>query len=49
MSIATRLFSMKNPHCGNQEEVTMVTIPNTKARIDNAIGTRHWVKLFDRL
>ena len=48
MSITIRLFSMKIPHCGNQVEVTMVTIPNTKARKDNAIGTIHWVILFDR-
>ena len=48
MSIMSRLFSIKNPHRMTQEVDTMVTIPNTKAMIEKAIGTRLWMRLFVR-
>jgi hypothetical protein len=39
---------MNKPHVVAQALVTLVTIPNTKAMVENAIGVRLWMRLLVR-
>ena len=48
MSVMTDLFNVRSPHLMTQAVPSMLTIPNTKAIIEKAIGMRLWMRLFVR-